>query len=103
MDYHGIIHRIKVCSLEFIGWQHKIVKIPMTIPQLVRQLPHARELRLTKFIVTTNSKERVDEFYLYLDHIKYLTNKYYDTFDGDELVEKSKIEEIWGNTTPATQ
>lgn len=102
MDYHGIIHRLPVCSLEFIGWQNKKVSIPHTIPQMVRQIPSARPLRLTKFIVTTGMKERVDSFYVYLDHVKYLTNRYHDQFDGDELIDQDRIKEIWGAAPSAS-
>lgn len=97
MDYNGIVHRLKVCDLDFIGWQYKKVSVPHTIPQLVRQIPHARPLRLTKFIVTSSKQERVDNFYIYLDFIRYLTNQVHDQFDGDELVRPDTIEEIWGS------
>lgn len=96
-DWHGVSHRLPICTLDFVGWQPKKVRIPHWIPQTVKYLPHSKPLKLTKFVITTFRDERIDSFYVYFDEIKYLTNNYHDPFDGEALIDRDKIAEIWGS------
>lgn len=98
-DTYGTVHRLPAGTLDYIGWQHKKVKVPHSIPQMVKHIPYTKPIKFVKFIVSTYKKERVDSFYVYFDNITYMTNNYNDKFDGDELIDQDKIQEIWGKST----
>ena len=45
-DYRGIVHRVPLGSLHFMGWRNLSVNIPKHIPQTVRYLPMVKPLSL---------------------------------------------------------
>jgi len=92
-DYRGIVYKLSMGSLHFIGWRNLSVVIPNQIPQYMRYLPMEKPLTLVRFAIWTEPGERVDDYICYFDHLKVLTDMYRERFDGDVLAEKSK--EIW--------
>ena len=46
-------------------------------------------------MVWTLPHERVDDFFIYIDHMKTLTDTFVVRFDGDDLSDAEKINEIW--------
>jgi len=94
-DYTGIVHKLSLGSLHFIGWRNLGVEIPKQIPQYMRYLPMEKPLSLVRFVIWTDPTERVDDYICYLDHLKVLTDMYKQRFDGDVLADQSK--EIWGS------
>jgi hypothetical protein len=92
-DYRGIVHKLPLGSLHFIGWRNLSVVIPVQIPQFIRYLPMERPLTFVRFAIWTEPNERVDDFYIYFDHLKVLTDVYKERFDGDVLADETK--EIW--------
>jgi hypothetical protein len=92
-DYRGIVHRVHLGSLHFMGWKNMSVEIPRWIPQFVRYLPMEQPLTLVRFAIWTEPVERVDDYIIYIDHLKVLTDVYKRRFDGDILADKSK--DIW--------
>ena len=38
-DYRGIVHKLPLGSLHFIGWRNLSVEVPKQIPQFIRYLP----------------------------------------------------------------
>ncbi|MBN2617443.1 MAG: flagellar filament outer layer protein FlaA [Spirochaetales bacterium] len=98
VDYQGIVHVIEMGSIKHIGWKHLYVKIPAHIKQTKQYLPFFEGLKLTKLVVRTDPEERVDQFYLYIDQLKVLTDTHIYNFDGEDLTNKAKIEEIWGGS-----
>lgn len=95
MDYRGIVHKLPLGSLHFMGWRNLSVAIPKQIPQTVRYLPMEKPLSLVRFEIWTEPTERVDDYIIYFDHLKILTDMYKQRFDGDELADQS--DEIWSS------
>jgi len=94
-DYMGIIHKLNLGSLHFIGWRNLSVDIPTQIPQYIRYLPMEKPLSFVRFVIWTQPTERVDDFVIYFDHLKILTDLYQERFDGDILADKTK--DIWSS------
>jgi len=83
-------------SLEFTGWKNMYVEIPGYIRQSYQYVPQFQKLSLTKIIIYTHPEERVDDFYFYLDHMKVLSDFQETYFDGFELTDPDRVQEIWG-------
>ncbi|MFW6137597.1 MAG: flagellar filament outer layer protein FlaA [Spirochaetota bacterium] len=92
-DYRGIVHKLSMGSLHFKGWRNLSVEIPKRIPQEIRYLPTEKPLSLVRFAIWTEPGERVDDYMVYFDQLKVLTDMYRQRFDGDVLADRS--EEIW--------
>jgi hypothetical protein len=97
LDSFGIPHVLSFGNLNFAGWKNLTARISLAIPQSKRHLLQEEQLRLTKFVLWTRPSEKVDEFYIYLDQIKILTDTYILRFDGDELADKEYINQLWGS------
>jgi hypothetical protein len=95
-DHRGITHVLPLGDLTFEGWKNLTIEIPPGIPQAEQYIPKLRRLKLVKFMVWTRPDERVSGFYMYLDQIKILTDLFETRYDGDELEDPQKIQEIWG-------
>jgi hypothetical protein len=95
LDHRGVPHRLFVSDLNFTGWRNLSLDIPNAIPQFVRWIPQERPLSITKFVVWTRPDERVDDFYIYFDELKVLTDVAENRFDGDQLAQPSFLEEAW--------
>ena len=98
-DFNGTMYTLPMGKLNFIGWQNLKVKVPTYIRQESAQLPANRYLEIVKFVITTTPKERVDDFFVYLDEITVSTDLKYVSFDGDNLVEPAVVNEAWGAGT----
>jgi hypothetical protein len=94
-DYRGIVHKLSLGSLHFIGWRNLSVQIPRQIPQFIRYLPMEKPLTLVRFVIWTEPNERVDDYIIYFDHLKVLTDVYRERFDGDVLADESRT--IWSS------
>lgn len=94
-DFRGIVHKLPLGSLHFIGWRNLSVEIPRQIPQFIRYLPMEKPLTLVRFVIWTEPVERVDDYIIYFDHLKILTDVYRERFDGDVLADESK--DIWSS------
>jgi len=92
-DYRGIVYKIPLGSLHFMGWRNLSAEIPSNIPQHIRYLPMEKPLTFVRFVIWTEPTERVDDYIIYLDHLKVMTDVYRERFDGDMLSDKWK--EIW--------
>ena len=86
----------EVGSIMFSGWKNMYLDIPSYIKQSVVYQPEYKGLRLTKIVVYTHPDEKVNNFYVYLDHLKVLSDKHESYYDGFNLTSPEKIEEIWG-------
>ncbi|HCM25262.1 MAG: hypothetical protein A2Z99_13825 [Treponema sp. GWB1_62_6] len=94
-DYKGVVHRISMGDLQFEGWRNLRINIPDSIPQSKVTLPKRQGLTLVKFRLWTRPAERVDDFQIYFDQIKVLTDTFESLFDGDELADQDRVQEIW--------
>ena len=63
------------------------VTVPTNIPQASRYLGNKNKLTFVAFRIRTSPGERVDDFKIYFDQFKALTDAFVDSFDGYELGE----------------
>ena len=99
-DYTGVVHVLKLGDLKYTGWRNLMVNIPNSIPQeggYVTAGGYLKELKLVKLVLWTRPDERVQDFFIYFDQIKTLTDMFSTRYDGDELADKDTIQEIWSN------
>jgi hypothetical protein len=96
-DYRGIIHVLPMGSIHHTGWKNMKVGIPKTIPQSKRILPRLTGLTFVKFRIWTAPMELVNNFYIYFDQLKLLTDTFETHYDGEELADPKKIQEFWSS------
>jgi hypothetical protein len=96
-DHRGMIHTLKLGSLDFVGWKNLRIAIPNYIPQSADHVPYLEVLRLVKLVVWTKPTESVKDCYVYFDQIKVLTDMFVDRFDGDGLAQPERVQDIWGS------
>ena len=63
--------------------------------QQKRILPHLASLTFVKFRIWTAPMERVDNFYVYFNQFKILTDTFESYYDGNDLADPSKVQELW--------
>lgn len=98
-DYRGIYHTLEMGTVGYLGWERLSVRIPGYVSQLSEsQRIHddVDNLRLVKFVVWTDPLERVDDFQLYFDELRVLSNTSEPLIDGSELAAPDFIEREWG-------
>ncbi|QEN07223.1 flagellar filament outer layer protein FlaA [Oceanispirochaeta crateris] len=105
IDYEGLAYRLDLIqsdykrnpgSLNFTGWKNMYTDIPNYIRQSVVYKPEHKGLRMTKIVIYTHPSEKVDNFYVYLDNLKVLTDRHESFYDGFGLTAPDRIAEIWG-------
>lgn len=102
-DFRGVEHRLPVGNIKHVGWKNFIVTIPTYIPQSISYIPKLQELTLVKFEIWTNPDERVTGAYIYLDHIKYLTDLMESKFDGYNLGDIEATKNLWDKAYKAPE
>jgi len=86
-DCEGRVHTLSMGLVNFKGWQNMHVTIPSNIPQSSKYLGNKNHLSFVAFRIRTRPSERVDEFKIFFDQFKALTDVFMDSFDGYELYE----------------
>jgi hypothetical protein len=94
-DYNGVVHSLYMGNLAFVGWKNMRVQIPTSIRQSKRILPRYAGLHFVKFRIWSTPLERVDNFYIYFNQMKVLTDTFESFFDGDDLADPFRIQELW--------
>lgn len=94
-DHRGVVHTLPAGDLNFTGWENLQVNIPGYIPQEVHQIPRLQGLELVKLVMWTRPSASVSGFTIYVDHITVLTDLHEPPFDGEELADPDRIEELW--------
>ena len=84
-DCYGRVHTIPVGCLNFKGWKNMSANVPRSIPQHTSYIGGEKNLRFVAFRVRTRPTEHVEDFYLFIDQFKALTNVFLDSYDGYEL------------------
>jgi hypothetical protein len=111
MDYEGRQYRMVPVrsddkryagSINFTGWKNMYIEIPGYIRQAQKYKPSHKTLSLTKITIATHPEEKVDDFYFYIDHIKVLSDFQETFYDGYDLANPERVEEIWGTTEETT-
>ena len=97
-DHQGVVHTLHLGNIAFQGWKNLRVRIPTSIPQSRRVLPRHAGLTFVKFRVWTTPMERVDNFYVYFNQMKVLTDIFESMFDGDELADPDRVQELWAQS-----
>ena len=98
-DYRGMVYSFRMGSLRYAGWRLLRVDIPGSIPQAEPYIPKFKPLLFTKLVLWTQAHERVSGFYIYFDEIRVLTDIYEGRFDGDDLADLERTENIWGSVS----
>ncbi len=96
-DYRGIIHTQRFGDINFRGWRNLRISIPSGIPQTVEYVPQRRGLELVKFVLWTRPEERADEFFVYFDELRVMTDLFEERFDGEDLANPEFIRQVWGD------
>ncbi|MBN2626918.1 MAG: flagellar filament outer layer protein FlaA [Spirochaetales bacterium] len=108
MDYRGFEFKLApirvekltgkkiVSNLNYSGWRNFYIDIPNYIDQDVPYQPRNANMKITKFVIYTDPREKVTDCYLYMDHLKILTDVQESTFDGYLMKEKTFVEKVWG-------
>lgn len=102
-DHQGITHTIPMGSLAFEGWRNMRVRVPSNIPQTRRVLPRFAGLHFVKFRIWTTPMERVDNFFIYFSQLQILTDVFEALFDGNDLADPARVQELWGQSESQTQ
>lgn len=94
-DHKGDVHILQKESINFVGWQPLIFKIPENIPQTTDSYPATRCTKLVKIVVrevsgiegeyTRSNAATSSDVYFFIDQIKVLTDTYEVYFDGIDL------------------
>ena len=61
--------------------------VPKSIPQHSKYIGAEKNLKFVAFRVRTRPTEHVEDFYLFIDQFKALTNVFLDSYDGYELAD----------------
>ncbi len=94
-DYQGVDHVLRLGDLNYPGWRNLGASIPNSIPQSQPYLPSLQGLQLTKFVLWTRPEEKVDDFYVFFDELKIMTDLYETRFDGEELADPQTLQKLW--------
>ena len=94
-DHQGLIHVIPMGTLEFSGWRNMTATIPGYIPQTRRVQPVYAGLSFVKFRIWTAPNERVDNFFVYFNQFKVLTDTFETLFDGNDLADPDTVRALW--------
>ncbi len=84
-DCYGRVHTLSVGPLNFKGWKNMSVSIPHSIPQSSAYLSAEKNMKFVAFRVRTRPVEHVEDFYIFIDQFKALTDMHRDSYDGYEL------------------
>ncbi len=98
-DAKGVVHLLNLGDLNFVGWKNLRVNVPDSIMQARRTAPSRQGLAFVKFRIWTRPSEHVDDFQIYLDQLKVLTDTFESLFDGDELADPNRVEELWNSAS----
>jgi hypothetical protein len=96
-DFQGVVHTIRLGNIGYTGWKNLRARIPSNIIQSKRVLPRLAGLTFVKFRIWTQPTEPVHDFYIYFDHFKVLTDTFESLFDGDELTDPERVQELWAS------
>jgi hypothetical protein len=94
-DYQGIVYRLKLGDLNYVGWRKLTATVPANIPQSHKSAPYLRPIQLMKFRIWTKPYEQVSNFYVYFDQLTALTDVYEIIYDGSAIEYSATRSDIW--------
>ena len=95
-DCNGRIHTLPVGTLKYHGWKNLAVTVPTNIQQRSHYLSQLKYMAFVAFRIRTQPAENVDDFYIFFDELKALTNTRTASYDGFEL-ENAKFDNADSN------
>lgn len=84
-DSEGRVHVLPCGNMRFHGWKNLCVSIPGWISQHSRLRSGPENLTFIGFRVRSDAAEYVDDFTIYFDSLKFMTNSLSFIYDGYEL------------------
>lgn len=97
-DCEGRVHTLTFGLVNFKGWKNMSVTVPTNIPQASKYLGNRNRLSFVAFRIRTRPGERVDDFKIFFDQFKALTDAFAESFDGYELYDSEFESEGNGNS-----
>jgi hypothetical protein len=94
-DYRGVEYRLPIGSIKHVGWKNFNIPIPSYIQQTGTYILGQYQFSLVKLVLWTTPKEKVSGTYVYIDHMKYLTDIYDNRYDGYELGKIETVRNLW--------
>lgn len=91
-DYRGTIHVINLGSINHTGWRNVRATIPSSIPQTKTVLPRFAPLEFLKFRIWTDPTERVNDFYIFFNQFKIVTDIFETPYDGTKLEDTNWVQ-----------
>jgi hypothetical protein len=85
-DCNGRVHALPMGLVNHEGWKNMSVAIPTSIQQVSPYLNGIQQMSFVAFRLRTRPTERVDNFYIFFDQFKALTDTFMESYDGFELV-----------------
>ena len=95
-DYRGVYHTIELGDINYLGWGRLSVRIPNSVLQTEKRNANVDQLRLIKLVLWTDPTENVDDFQVYFDELRVLSDTFQKRVDGEELADPEFIDRIWG-------
>lgn len=85
-DCNGRVHTVSMGPVNHEGWKNMSVNIPTNIQQVSPYLNGQQQMTFVAFRLRTRPTERVDNFYIFFDQFKALTDTFMPSYDGFDLV-----------------
>lgn len=96
-DALGVYHTLDMGNISHLGWKRVAVKVPSSVKQVEKIHPSSDRLGLIGFTVWTDPSERVDDFQLYFDEVRILTDLFQPLLDGEDFADPAIVQRIWGD------
>jgi hypothetical protein len=87
-DCNGRVHTLEFGTVDFEGWKNMSVNMPNNLQQVSPYLNGQQYATFVAFRLRTRPTERVDDFKIFFDQFKALTNTFMPSYDGFDLVNK---------------
>ncbi len=81
-DFNGFIYPLEMGNVNYAGWKNLSRSFPAYIPQEENYIPKEKPLKFVKYVLRADPHERADRFYIYLDHMKVITDLHVVRYDG---------------------
>jgi len=95
-DFRGVYHTIEFGDINHFGWRKLSARVPNSILQVEKPHEDINRLRLIKFVLWTDPAERVDDFQVYLDEVRVISDIFQRRVDGEQLADPAVVDSIWG-------
>ena len=88
-DYRGVIHKLRMGRLDFLGWRKLTITIPGWLPQSARYSLFNKNLKFVSLFVESDKHEIGGTFFFYVDQLTMKVDKSSLSYPG------SNIKDTW--------